>query len=128
MDAPCTRVDAPRTPKYADRIQRAIDYIEDNLSREVALDVAASHACWSTFHFMWTFNAVVGRTFGEYVRVRRMQIASYRLSFTTERILDERRSSLDRRCTSEGVGPLCRSREGAAIKRSRFSSRLESRF
>lgn len=73
---------------YADRIQRAIDYIEANLTHQVSLQDAARQACWSAFHFMRTFGAVVGSTFRQYVRDRRMEIAAYRLAFSDARVLE----------------------------------------
>ncbi len=81
-------MNAPCEAGYAERIQRAVDYIETDLSREVALDEAAARACWSSFHFMRTFTAVIGATFREYLRTRRMDLAAYRLSFSDERVLD----------------------------------------
>lgn len=74
--------------EYAGRIQRAIDYIEANLTHEVSLQDAAREACWSPFHFMRTFGAIVGSTFRQYVRDRRMEIAAYRLAFSDARVLD----------------------------------------
>lgn len=74
--------------EYVDRIQNAVDYIEDHLGDDVALVEAAERANWSAFHFMRTFDAVVGMTFREYVRRRRMETAAYSLKFTRKRILD----------------------------------------
>jgi AraC family transcriptional regulator len=73
---------------YRERIQRAIDYSEHNLTREVTLSGAADAACWSPFHFMRTFHAMTGYTFAGYVRDRRMELAAYRLIFTRDRILE----------------------------------------
>lgn len=70
------------------RIQRAIDYIERNLTNDVSLGSAAAAACWSPYHFMRTFHAITGCTVAEYVRERRMDLAAYRLVFGGERILD----------------------------------------
>ena len=73
---------------YRDRIQRAIDYTEENLTRGVSLKGAADAACWSAYHFMRTFHAITGSTYAEYVRDRRLEVAAYRLVFTRDRILD----------------------------------------
>lgn len=34
-----------------ERLQRAIDYFEDNLEEEINLEDAALSACYSRFHF-----------------------------------------------------------------------------
>lgn len=74
--------------EYVRRIQNAVDYIEEHLSEEVWLSDAAEKAYWSVFHFMRTFSAVVGMSFRDYVRLRRMEVAAYNLKFTDKRILD----------------------------------------
>ena len=74
--------------EYVRRIQSAVDFIEEHLSEDLALSDAAEKAHWSAFHFMRTFDAVIGMTFREYVRLRRMEIAAYNLKFTDRRILD----------------------------------------
>jgi AraC family transcriptional regulator len=81
-------VNAVAEATYKERIQRAIDYTEANLTRQVTLAGAADAACWSPFHFMRTFHAITGYTFAEYVRNRRMELAAYRLIFTRDRILE----------------------------------------
>ena len=73
---------------YRQRIQRAIDYTEENLTRGVSLKEAADAACWSPYHFMRTFHAMTGLTYAEYVRDRRLETAAYRLAITRDRILD----------------------------------------
>lgn len=72
---------------YKERIQRAIDYIEHNLTGEVLLGRVAAEACWSAYHFMRTFHAITGRTVAEYIRDRRLDLAAYRLVFGNDRIL-----------------------------------------
>ena len=54
------------------RLARVIDFIEDNLGREVSLDELARVACLSPYHFVRAFRAAVGRTPHRYLVDRRV--------------------------------------------------------
>lgn len=57
-------------------LQRAIDYVEENLDGEIDCAEAAGRAYSSAYHFQRAFSLVAGMTFGEYVRARRLTLAS----------------------------------------------------
>ena len=61
-------------------LQRAIDYIEDNLCEELEISKIAARAYLSPFYFQRIFNATCGLTVGEYVRSRRLSLAGEELS------------------------------------------------
>lgn len=56
---------------YVTGIQRAIDYVENNLTGEICYDEAAKRACMSVFHFQRVFGLLCGMTMGDYIRARR---------------------------------------------------------
>jgi AraC family transcriptional regulator len=73
---------------YYQRIGRAIDYIEENLKREVPLATAADRAFCSLFHFHRIFQPMVGDTLADYIRKRRLTQAACELVTTDRRIVD----------------------------------------
>lgn len=56
-------------------IQKAIDYIEDNITEDLNYDKIAKIAYSSSFHFQKVFFAVCGMSIAEYVRRRRLTMA-----------------------------------------------------
>lgn len=69
-------------------IQRAIDYIEENITDEIDSDEAARRAYSSSFHFQRVFSIMCGFTLGEYIRMRRLSLAGEELSKGNARIID----------------------------------------
>ena len=60
-------------------IQRAIDYIEENLCEKIDYDEAAKCAYSSVFHFQRIFSMLCGFTVGDYIRQRRLTLAGEEL-------------------------------------------------
>jgi AraC family transcriptional regulator len=56
-------------------IQRAIDFVEDNICDELNPEVIAGQAYMSSFHFQRLFSIVCGVSLGEYIRSRRLTLA-----------------------------------------------------
>ncbi len=54
------------------RLARVVDYIEDNLGRELTLDELARVGCLSPYHFVRAFKSATGRTPHRYVMDRRV--------------------------------------------------------
>jgi AraC family transcriptional regulator len=54
------------------RLARVVDFIEDNLGRELSLDELARVACLSPYHFVRSFRSAVGRTPHRYLMDRRV--------------------------------------------------------
>ncbi len=73
---------------WADGIQSAIEYIEDNLTSELKVEDISAKAYVSPFYFQKIFCALCGFTVGEYIRNRRLTLAAEELSCTDCRIID----------------------------------------
>lgn len=60
---------------YVDRINRAIDYIQQHLDQPLQLEVVARVACFSPFHFHRIFQLMVGESLLEFVKRVRLERA-----------------------------------------------------
>ena len=69
-------------------LNRAIEYIEENLLDDVTCDKVARHVFISSFHLQRTFYLLTGFTLGEYVRNRRLTLAGQELSKGDARVID----------------------------------------
>ncbi|MGX2946570.1 helix-turn-helix transcriptional regulator [Enterococcus alishanensis] len=69
-------------------IQQTIDYIEDHLQQDLRAIDLAKMAHLSPFYYQRLFKRLVGRSFSEYVKLRRLAKASQLLLETDHRILD----------------------------------------
>ncbi|MCI7691770.1 MAG: AraC family transcriptional regulator [Oscillospiraceae bacterium] len=69
-------------------IQRAIDYIESQLTDEIDFEEAAREAYSSSFHFQRVFSILCGFTLGEYVRMRRLSMAASDIVNTDEKVIE----------------------------------------
>lgn len=58
--------------EYKTHIIRAIDYIENNLKNEIALDDCARVSGYSNYHFIRVFKEATGLTPADYIRKRRL--------------------------------------------------------
>ena len=65
--------------EYVRRINLVIEYIEENLSQEISLDILAKKAFFSAFHFHRIFSACLGESPADYVRRARLERAANRL-------------------------------------------------
>ena len=61
-------------------IQRAINYVEANITEEIDYEEAAKRAYSSTFHFQRVFGILCGMSLGDYIRMRRLSLAGEELS------------------------------------------------
>ena len=55
------------------RINRVIDYVEQNLHNDLSLTKLAEVACFSPFHFHRIFSAITGETLHEFVNRKRLE-------------------------------------------------------
>lgn len=67
---------------------RAIDYIEENIANDLNFDDIAKEANSSKFHFLRVFSILTNKTLGEYIRDRKLTIA-------TQEVLDKSRKIID---------------------------------
>lgn len=72
---------------YYQRIQKAIDFIEDHLDQAITIELCAKEACMSISGFYRMFLSVVGYNAKEYIRMRRLTAAYYDLLQTEEGVL-----------------------------------------
>ncbi|MFA8342931.1 MAG: GyrI-like domain-containing protein [Rhodothermaceae bacterium] len=73
---------------YFERIEKVINFIEENLQKKITLEEVASEACFSKYHFHRIFNAIAGETLGDYVRKRRLTVAAKELLFSNKKIIE----------------------------------------
>ncbi|HNY61011.1 MAG TPA: effector binding domain-containing protein [Caldisericia bacterium] len=71
-----------------ERIQKVIDYIEENLTVRINPDTACSQSGISTVHCYRMFHMLVGRSLMAYVRTRRMTEAAKKLRAGHESIIE----------------------------------------
>ncbi len=69
-------------------IQRAIDYVEENITEEIDFEEAAKRAYSSPFHFQRVFGILCGLSLGDYIRMRKLSLAGEELSGGNAKIID----------------------------------------
>src|SRR4030043_446739 len=74
--------------EWSERMNAALDYIEDNLAGEIDFTEAARRAACSTFHFQRIFFAINGLTPVEYARRGRLTLAATELSSGNSKVID----------------------------------------
>lgn len=73
---------------WLERMNRALDYIEENLDEEIEYKKLAQVANCSEYHFSRMFSSLAGMTLSEYIRRRRLTRAAFELQKSDLRILD----------------------------------------
>lgn len=73
---------------YYERIQRSLDYIEENLKNSIEIEKVAQESFMSISSFYRMFYALVGHTVKDYIRKRRLSCAANELLNTKKRIID----------------------------------------
>lgn len=74
--------------EWLKNLNNAIEYIENNLNKEISYEEAARIACCSTYYFQRMFSYVAGITLADYIRRRRMSQAAFELQRTDKKVLD----------------------------------------
>lgn len=69
-------------------IQKAIDYIEDNIEENLDYTEIAKRAYSSSFYFQRIFKILCGMTLGEYIRGRRLTLAGSVLNSSNIKVID----------------------------------------
>lgn len=106
------------------RMNRALDYIETNLSGEINLTKIASQACCSSYQFQRMFSFITDVTLAEYIRRRRLTLAAIDLLNSDTKVIDiaikygyDSPVSFARAFQSmHGVNPTTARQEGVALK------------
>lgn len=109
---------------WIQRLNKAIDYIENNLSGNISYDKAAEIACCSTYHFQRMFSYIAGVPLSVYIRRRRMTLAAIDLQDEDTKIIDtalkygyESPTSFNRAFQSiHGISPSLARVNGVSLK------------
>ncbi len=70
------------------RVQKAIDYIEENITEKIDYEEVAKRAFSSNFHFQRAFGITCGLTLGEYIRRRKLTLAGNDLLSKKIKVVD----------------------------------------
>lgn len=73
---------------YFERIQNAIEFIEENLQEKLIITAISSQSYFSPFHFQRLFQAITGFSVQQYIRNRRLSEAAFLLKTTSQTILE----------------------------------------
>ncbi|CDM70348.1 Transcriptional regulator, AraC family [Clostridium bornimense] len=110
--------------EWIDKMNSALDYIEENLDKEIDYEVVAMKACCSSYNFQRMFSFIADVSLGEYIRRRKLTKAALELQKEGSRVLDvalkygyESPVSFARAFTNlHGVTPSEGKKEGATLK------------
>ena len=69
-------------------VQDMINYIEDNLDKEITLDNVANHVYYSPFYCSRAFSSRAGVRLKDYLRLRRISEAANALKGSDNRVID----------------------------------------
>lgn len=69
-------------------MQKAIDYIEENLTEDINYEKIAEKSYSSSYHFQRVFSILCGYTLGEYIRLRRLSLAGAELARGKGKVID----------------------------------------
>ncbi len=58
---------------YIGRINKVIDFIEDNLDKELPLEYVSNISCYSPFHFHRIFSSIMGETINSFINRKRIE-------------------------------------------------------
>lgn len=74
--------------EWIDGIQRALDYIEENITEEIDCNDLAKISYSLPYHFQRVFSILCGYTLGEYIRNRRLTLAGQELAKNKSKVID----------------------------------------
>ena len=73
---------------WLDRMNSAMDYIEENLATEISYDEIAKRALCGSGHFQRMFPFITGVTLSDYIRRRRLTLAAFDLQEADAKVID----------------------------------------
>ena len=74
--------------EWIERLNLSLEYIEQNLTEKLDYEKIAQVACCSAYHFQRMFAYLAGVPLGEYIRRRRMTLASTELQTGDTKVID----------------------------------------
>lgn len=110
--------------EWIERLNKAINYIEEHLTDEIDYVRLGQIACCSTYHFQRMFTYMAGITLSEYIRRRKMSLAVADLQGSNEKIIDisvkygyNSPTAFNRAFQSvHGIAPSTVKNEGVSVK------------
>ncbi|CAI6229679.1 Transposon Tn10 TetD protein [Bacillus subtilis] len=69
-------------------MNRALKYIEENLTNDIDFQEAAKLAFCSEYHFKRMFSFLAGISLSEYIRRRRLTLAAFELKESNVKVID----------------------------------------
>ena len=73
---------------WIERLNKAMEYLEEHMTEEISYEKAARIACCSAYHFQRMFAYMANVPLSEYIRRRRMSLAAEDLQSSDEKIVD----------------------------------------
>lgn len=73
---------------WLEKMNGALDYIEDNLMGNIDVTELAKRACCSSFNFQRMFSFIADVSLADYIRRRRLSMAAMELLTTEEKVVD----------------------------------------
>lgn len=73
---------------WVQSIQKAINYIEDNLCNNLDIEQISKSVYSSSANFQRIFSIVTGMTIGDYIRFRRLTLAGREIAGSNEKVID----------------------------------------
>ena len=74
--------------EYIQSVQKAIDYMEDNLLENINYEDVAKAVYMSNYQFHRIFSLVTGISANEYIKNRRLSLAGQELSMSKSKVID----------------------------------------
>lgn len=74
--------------EWIERLNSAVNYIEENIKENIDLAEVSKIACCSTYHFQRMFAYIADIPLSEYIRRRRMSLAAVDLQSGNEKVID----------------------------------------
>ena len=76
------------TVEWIERVNNVVNYIEENLDKEISYDEIAKLAVCSIYNFQRMFSYIANQSLSEYIRNRRLTLAAFDILNTRENIID----------------------------------------
>ncbi|SNS61902.1 transcriptional regulator, AraC family [Anaerovirgula multivorans] len=74
--------------EWIERLNSAVNYIEEHMSENIDYEEVAKIACCSTYHFQRMFSYMADIPLSEYIRRRRMSLAAVDLQSGDKKVID----------------------------------------
>ena len=109
---------------WIERMNAAINYIEDNLTSDIDYKQVAKAACCANYHFQRMFAFITEVPLSEYIRRRRLTLAAFELQQSNKSVIEiaqeygyESHSSFTRAFSElHGIAPTTARKSGAKLK------------